>query len=207
MCHIIKTSDLMLQSVRSKVTTIRSTPGQSVVGQTSCPHHLRAGIIILRILLQNLRIHDHRTHQAFRNAVSNLHIPTTGKVTLHRMHQDIRTSTCCLIIRKRHCKFRIHNCKSRTSVITTITSLNPSIFIGNHRRITHLTTGCRKRQHHPDWKTALCLSLPVIKLPDIPFIRNSVPNGFCRVNRTSATNSKNEVHSFLLRKLNPLIYQ
>ena len=208
MCHIIDSSYLMFQRMRCEVSSDDSAAaGQTIMRQTSCPHHFCPGIVVLRITDQNSCIFNYGTHQTFCNAVCNLHIPAICKITFHRMHQDIRTSACSLIIWQCHGKFRIHDRKTRSSIITAVSSLDPSFFFCNNRRITHLASGCCDCKYNPYRKTACCLTLSVIEIPYIPFIGYSISDCFCRINRTSSAYCKNEIYTFFLCKLDSFIHQ
>ena len=116
------------------------------------------------------------------------------------MHQNVCASACCLIIRQCHGQFRIHNCKARSSIVIAVSSLDPAVFFCNNRRITHLTSCRCNSQYNTNRKTSCCLALFVIKIPYVPFIGNSISDCFCRINRTSAAYSKDEIYSFFFAR-------
>ena len=208
MCHVKQSSDLMFQCMGSEISSDnRATACQPVMRQTSCPHYFRTCIIVLRIIDQNSCILNYRTHQTLCNTVCDLHISTICKIAFHRMHQNVCASACCLIIRQCHGQFRIHDCKARSSIVIAVSSLDPAVFFCNNRRITHLTSCRCNSQYNTNRKTSCCLALFVIKIPYVPFIGNSISDCFCRIDRTSAAYSKDEIYSFFFRELDSFIYQ
>ena len=104
-------------------------------------------------------------------------------------------------------QFRIHDCKARSSIVIAVSSLDPAVFFCNNRRITHLTSCRCNSQYNTNRKTSCCLALFVIKIPYVPFIGNSISDCFCRIDRTSAAYSKDEIYSFFFRELDSFIYQ
>ena len=110
-------------------------------------------------------------------------------------------------IRQCHGQFRIHDCKARSSIVIAVSSLDPAVFFCNNRRITHLTSCRCNSQYNTNRKTSCCLALFVIKIPYVPFIGNSISDCFCRIDRTSAAYSKDEIYSFFFRELDSFIYQ
>ena len=96
------------QHVRRPVAAVIAAARQAVVGQAARPHHLCAGVQVLRIGMQDLRFRDDRAHQRLGHAVGDLHAAAVGEVALHGMHEDIRAAAAGLIVRQGERELRIH---------------------------------------------------------------------------------------------------
>ena len=101
------------------------------------------------------------------------------------MHHDICATAGGLIIRKCHRQFRVHDRESRTAVITAVSALHEALFLRDNGRITHLTSCRRDRQDNAQREASLRLSLIVIEIPDIAFVRDTITDRFRRVDRAA----------------------
>ena len=175
--------------------------------QTAGPHHLRTCIIVLRILVQDQRIFFHGPQQTFRECIGDLHITAVCKITLHRMHHDIRAAAGGLVIRQCHRQFRVHDRKFWPRVIAAVAAFHKSLFLRDHGRITHLAAGCRNRQDHTQRQTSGRLALVIIEIPHISFIGHTVADCLCRIDRAAAAYTEEKIHLFLFAEFDPFVYQ
>ena len=123
------------------------------------------------------------------------------------MHHDIHTPACRLVFRKSHGQHRIHDRELCAAVIAVIASFQPSVLIRDNRRITHLRTGRRDRQHDTDRKTAVRLTFSFIKIPHITAIVHAVADGLGRIDHAAPANGKDKVHTFFPAQFDPFIYK
>ena len=137
MRHIKHTAQLVLQLMTCPVPACRSTSGQTIMRQASCPHHLCSCFIIVRLLHKDPCILHNCPDQMLTKSIRKIQILFLVKITLHGMHHNVHAAAGRLILWKSHCKLRIHHSKSGTAAIISIAAFQPSILIGDHRRIAH----------------------------------------------------------------------
>ena len=197
----------MLQLMARPVAAVCPATGQPVVREAARPHHFRTGVIIVRLLHQDLRVLHHRADQILADAVRQFHIVRPVKISLHRVHHNIHAPACRLVLRQSHSQYRIHDREFCAAVITVIASLQPAVLIRDNRRVAHLRTGRRDRQYDADRKTTVRLTFSFIKIPHIAIIVHAVADGLGGIDHTAPADGKNKVRAFLFTQFNPFIYE
>src|SRR5574344_162432 len=172
--------------------------------KASSPHYLCTGIIVSWIILQYpCHLHDSLNNRSC-NGIGDFHCITLSEPTLHRMHDDIRTSAGSLIIWQCHGKLWVHDSKDRSGKIAVCSHLQPSILIGDNRRTAHLASCRCKSQNNAYRETSLGNTLLGIEIPHISGIRRTITDSLGRINHTASANSQNQVDFFLSGNLNAL---
>ena len=174
--------------------------GQIIVRKAARPHDFRHRIIIVSVRHHDSSVSDHRSEKAFRNLIRQFAAYSRNKISLQCMHHNICNACCKLIVRKCECKFRIHNCKFAPVIRGIDPAFFADLFIGQNRRITHLTSCCRYCQYSTYRERFF---KRYFSDPDIPkrMIRicSSVGNCFCRINCTAPSYSNDHVYMFCNR--------
>ena len=207
--HIKHTAQLMLQLMTCPVSAVCSASGQAVMGQASCPHYLCPCLIVIRLCHKDSGIIHNGAQQMFADSVCQLHIAGLVEIPFHCMHHNIRASAGCLILRQSHGDLRIHNREFCPADIVITSPLQPSLLIGNYRRITHFGSCRGNRKNNSHRKTCFRFSYLLIKIPYVSLllVSHTVSDSFGRIYYTAASYSQNKIHAFLPAQIYPLIDQ
>ena len=143
--HIKHTAKFMLNFMRSKIW-LTSCTGKAIVWKTSSPHQCSTCLVVIRSLNSNLCCLADCNEKSFCDTVDQVNILCICEVTLHCVHHNIRSSTCCLVNRKCICKFWVHACKQWACTIMVIRAfqilLTFVFFNCNYHRITRFRSCC-----------------------------------------------------------------
>ena len=66
MGDVVQPAQFVLDHVAGKIAAVVAAAGQVVVRQRAGPHHLGAGVVILRITVQDVRVPHHGAEQPLR---------------------------------------------------------------------------------------------------------------------------------------------
>ena len=188
----------MLKHMSREVAAVVAAACQIVVRQGARPHHFRAGFVILRIGVKDLRVFHNCAKNRLRDLIRQFHVAALREITLHRVHHNIRTAGLGLIIRQRFCQIRIHHGKAGACQIIVVGALFSGQFIRDDTAVAHLTACSRDRQNACDRETAHGTAFALEKLPHIVIrIRQRIGNCLCRINHGSAADSKEEINIVL----------
>ena len=108
MGDIVKTADLMLQSVIEPV--LRPAAACHIILRPgTAQHDFRPCRIVIRFFQNDGKVMDYGGEDCFRHPVGHFHILCMAEVAFHGMGHDVHASACRLVRRQRIGKLRIHN--------------------------------------------------------------------------------------------------
>ena len=197
----------MLQLVGHPVPAVVAAAGQAVVRQASGPHDLRPGVVVLRILRQDLRVLLHRAQQALRQRVGDLHVPAVGEVPLHGVHHDVRAAAGRLVVRQGHGQFRVHDRELRPAVVAAVAALHQALFLRDHGAVAHFAARRRDGQDDAQGQAGRGLALVIIEIPHVAVVGHAVADGLRAVDGAAAAHGQQEVYAFLFAQFNAFVHQ
>ncbi len=175
--------------------------------QAAGPHHLGAGVVVLRVLHQDLGVGHHRAQQALGDGIGDLHVAAVGEVALHGVHHDVGASAGGLVVRQRHGELRVHDGEFGPGEVAAVTALDLALLFGDHGGVAHLAARGGEGQYHAQGQAGRGLALVVVEVPDVALVGHAVANGLGGVDRAAAAHGQQEVNALLLAQRDALVHQ
>ena len=136
-----------------------------------------------------------------------VHIVILGEVAFHRVHHHIRHTSCRLIRRQGKSALGVQDGKLGTTQIVGITHLHIAILVGDHTRLTHLTTSSRDGQHRCHRQHLLRFGLTHIDIPHVTLERYTIGDTLGRIDHTTTANGQDKVDTLLAAQVDTLLGQ
>ena len=173
---------------------------------SSCPHEIRTGIIVLRLCERLYALLNDIAHYTFAKLVGDLHILGRGEVAFHHMRKHVNSAASRLIRRQRIGELRIQHRKHRTQRIARCSALEHIGFKRDDAVAGSFASGGSKRKNRPDRQRGRnrdhrLYILPEIEISKIPVVENAERDRLRRIDHAAAADGENEIDLLAAAKL------
>ena len=196
----------MLQEVRSPIFFTTYTTS-TIMRNHARPHQVGTRTVIFRISHCLGSLIDDSHQSAFTKAISNFHLLSVRKITLHDMSHHIGHTAGSLKGRQSISKFRIHNREYRTQNFRYTQAEFLQTIQFRYNRITGaFTSGSRNSQHNSYFQRFSHFSLSDIEIPEVTFIKHTCRYGFGCINDRTTTHRQQHISLFTAAEFNAFIH-